>query len=46
MEFQSLITVYTVQDEDWGLSIFFKMYGMIINSVQKQNVYLFFKKDV
>ncbi len=29
---------YVVQSEDWELSIFFKMYDMIMNSMQRQDI--------
>ena len=37
---------YVVQSEDWELSIFFKMYDMIMSLMQRQDINVFLEKDV
>ncbi len=37
---------YVVQSKDWELSIFFKMYDMIMNSMQKQNINVLLEKNI
>ncbi len=37
---------YVVQSEDWELSIFFKMYDMIMNLMQKQDINVLLEEDV
>ncbi len=37
---------YVVQSEDWELSIFFKMYDMIMNLMQRQDINVLLEEDV
>ncbi len=37
---------HVVQSEDWRLSIFFKMYDMIMNSMQRQDIDVFLEEDI
>ncbi len=37
---------YVIQSEDWELSIFFKMYDMIMNSMQRQDINILLEEDV
>ncbi len=37
---------HVVQSEDWELSIFFKMYDMIISLMQKQDINILLEEDI
>ncbi len=37
---------HVVQSEDWELSIFFKMYDMIMSSMQRQDIDILLKENV
>ncbi len=38
--------IHVVQSEDWELSIFFKMYDMIMSLMQKQDINVLLEEDV
>ncbi len=38
--------IYVVQSEDWELSIFFKMYDMIMNLMQRQDINILLEENV
>ncbi len=38
--------IHVIQSEDWELSIFFKMYDMIMNLMQRQNIDVFLEEDI
>ncbi len=37
---------HVVQSKDWELSIFFKMYDMIMNLMQRQDINVLLEEDV
>ncbi len=37
---------HVVQSEDWELSIFFKMYDMIMNLMQRQDIDVLLKENI
>ena len=38
--------IHVVQSEDWELSIFFKMYDIIMSLMQKQDINVLLEEDV
>ncbi len=38
--------IHVVQSEDWELSIFFKMYNMIMSLMQKQDINVLLEENV
>ncbi len=37
---------HVIQSEDWELSIFFKMYDMIMSLMQRQDIDVLLKEDI
>ncbi len=38
--------IHVIQSEDWKLSIFFKMYDMIMSLMQKQDINVLLEENV
>ncbi len=38
--------IHVIQSKDWELSIFFKMYDMIMSLMQRQNINILLEEDV
>ncbi len=46
LKFLNFITTHVVQSKDWELSIFLKMYDMIMSLMQRQSISVLIEEDV